>query len=148
MANAKGKIIQIIGAVVDVQFGNDLPQILNALTTDNNGKMLTMEVAQHLGENTVRCIAMDATEGLVRGQEVTDTDATIQVPVGDATLGRIMNVVGDPVDEKGPILTKERRSIHAEAPAFEEQSTASEVLVIRAEIVDLKIQKALVKDPA
>ena len=137
MANAKGKIIQIIGAVVDVQFGNDLPQILNALTTDNNGKMLTMEVAQHLGENTVRCIAMDATEGLVRGQEVTDTDATIQVPVGDATLGRIMNVVGDPVDEKGPILTKERRSIHAEAPAFEEQSTASEVLVTGIKVIDL-----------
>ena len=137
MANAKGKIIQIIGAVVDVQFGNDLPQILNALTTDNNGKMLTLEVAQHLGENTVRTIAMDATEGLVRGQEVTDTDATIQVPVGDATLGRIMNVVGDPVDEKGPILTKERRSIHAEAPAFEEQSTASEVLVTGIKVIDL-----------
>ena len=137
MANAKGKIIQIIGAVVDVQFGNDLPQILNALTTDNNGKMLTLEVAQHLGENTVRTIAMDATEGLVRGQEVTDTNATIQVPVGDATLGRIMNVVGDPVDEKGPILTKERRSIHAEAPAFEEQSTASEVLVTGIKVIDL-----------
>ena len=137
MANAKGKIIQIIGAVVDVQFGNDLPQILNALTIDNNGKMLTLEVAQHLGENTVRTIAMDATEGLVRGQEVTDTDATIQVPVGDATLGRIMNVVGDPVDEKGPILTKERRSIHAEAPAFEEQSTASEVLVTGIKVIDL-----------
>lgn len=137
MANAKGKIIQIIGAVVDVQFGNDLPQILNALTTDNNGKMLTLEVAQHLGENTVRTIAMDATEGLVRGQEVTDTDATIQVPVGDATLGRIMNVVGDPVDEKGPILTKERRSIHAEAPAFEDQSTASEVLVTGIKVIDL-----------
>ena len=137
MANAVGKITQVIGAVVDVQFGNDLPQILNALTTDNNGKMLTMEVAQHLGENTVRCIAMDATEGLVRGQEVTDTDATIQVPVGDATLGRIMNVVGDPVDEKGPILTKERRSIHAEAPAFEEQSTASEVLVTGIKVIDL-----------
>ncbi|MFT5067337.1 MAG: F-type H+-transporting ATPase subunit beta [Yoonia sp.] len=137
MANAKGKIIQIIGAVVDVQFGNDLPQILNALTTDNNGKMLTMEVAQHLGENTVRCIAMDATEGLVRGQDVTDTGLTIQVPVGDATLGRIMNVVGDPVDEKGPILTKERRSIHAEAPAFEDQSTASEVLVTGIKVIDL-----------
>jgi len=114
MANAKGKITQIIGAVVDVQFENDLPQILNALTTDNNGKTLTLEVAQHLGENTVRAIAMDATEGLVRGQEVTNMDAPISVPVGDATLGRIMNVVGDPVDEQGPIGEKERRSIHAE----------------------------------
>ena len=137
MANAKGKITQIIGAVVDVQFGDDLPQILNALTTDNNGKTLTLEVAQHLGENTVRTIAMDATEGLVRGQEVTDMDAPISVPVGDATLGRIMNVVGDPVDEKGPIKTKERRSIHADAPAFEEQSTASEVLVTGIKVIDL-----------
>jgi F-type H+-transporting ATPase subunit beta len=137
MANAKGKIVQVIGAVVDVQFGDDLPQILNALTTDNNGKMLTMEVAQHLGENTVRCIAMDATEGLVRGQEVTDMDTTITVPVGDATLGRIMNVVGDPIDEKGPIKTKERRSIHAEAPAFEEQSTSSVVLVTGIKVIDL-----------
>mgnify|MGYP003640508065 CR=1 FL=1 len=115
MANAKGKITQIIGAVVDVQFGDDLPQILNALTTDNNGKTLTLEVAQHLGENTVRAIAMDATEGLVRGQEVTDMDGPISVPVGDATLGRIMNVVGDPVDEKGPIKTKGRRSIRRRA---------------------------------
>ena len=87
MANAKGKITQVIGAVVDVQFGDDLPEILNALTTDNNGKTLVLEVAQHLGENTVRAIAMDATEGLVRGQEVTDTDGPISVPVGDATLG-------------------------------------------------------------
>ncbi len=137
MANAKGKITQIIGAVVDVQFGDDLPQILNALTTDNNGKTLTLEVAQHLGENTVRAIAMDATEGLVRGQEVTDMDGPISVPVGDATLGRIMNVVGDPVDEKGPIKTKERRSIHADAPAFEDQSTASEVLVTGIKVIDL-----------
>ncbi|MFN2307125.1 MAG: F0F1 ATP synthase subunit beta, partial [Paracoccaceae bacterium] len=103
MANAKGKITQVIGAVVDVQFGDHLPEILNALTTDNNGKELVLEVAQHLGESTVRTIAMDATEGLVRGQEVTDTDGPITVPVGDATLGRIMNVVGAPVDEKGPI---------------------------------------------
>ncbi|MEN8896549.1 MAG: F0F1 ATP synthase subunit beta [Yoonia sp.] len=137
MANAKGKIVQIIGAVVDVQFGDDLPQILNALTTDNNGKTLTLEVAQHLGENTVRAIAMDATEGLVRGQEVTNMDAPITVPVGDATLGRIMNVVGDPVDEQGPIGEKERRSIHADAPAFEEQSTASEVLVTGIKVIDL-----------
>ncbi len=137
MANAKGKITQVIGAVVDVQFGDDLPQILNALTTDNNGKLLTLEVAQHLGESTVRCIAMDATEGLVRGQEVTDMDGPITVPVGDATLGRIMNVVGDPIDEKGPIGETERRSIHADAPPFADQSTASEVLVTGIKVIDL-----------
>ena len=98
MANAKGKITQVIGAVVDVQFGDHLTQILNALTTENNGKKLVLEVAQHLGENIVRTIAMDASEGLVRGQEVTDTDGPIMVPVGNATLGRILNVVGEPVD--------------------------------------------------
>ena len=137
MANAKGKITQVIGAVVDVQFGDHLPEILNALTTDNNGKTLVLEVAQHLGENTVRAIAMDATEGLVRGQEVTDTDGPITVPVGDATLGRIMNVVGEPVDEKGPIGENERRSIHADAPTFDQQSTASEVLVTGIKVIDL-----------
>ena len=104
MANAKGKITQVIGAVVDVQFDNHLPEILNALTTDNNGKKLVLEVAQHLGENTVRTIAMDASEGLVRGQEVVDTDGPISVPVGNATLGRILNVVGEPVDEQGPVV--------------------------------------------
>ena len=113
MANAKGKITQVIGAVVDVQFEDALPQILNALETDNNGKTLVLEVAQHLGENTVRTIAMDATEGLVRGQAVTDSGASTVVPVGDATLGRIMNVVGEPLDEKGPIGASETRSIHA-----------------------------------
>ncbi|MBS1301305.1 F0F1 ATP synthase subunit beta [Loktanella sp. SALINAS62] len=137
MANAKGKITQVIGAVVDVQFDDHLPEILNALKTDNNGKELILEVAQHLGEKTVRCIAMDATEGLVRGQEVIDMDETITVPVGDATLGRIMNVVGAPVDEKGPIETTERRSIHAEAPTFEAQSTTSEVLVTGIKVIDL-----------
>jgi F-type H+-transporting ATPase subunit beta len=137
MANAKGKITQVIGAVVDVQFGDHLPPILNALTTDNNGKMLTLEVAQHLGENTVRAVAMDATEGLVRGQEVTDTGSSITVPVGDATLGRILNVVGEPVDEKGPVETTERRSIHAAAPEFEQQSTASEILVTGIKVIDL-----------
>ncbi len=137
MANAKGKITQVIGAVVDVQFGDHLPQILNALTTDNNGKTLVLEVAQHLGENTVRAIAMDATEGLVRGQEVTDTGSSISVPVGDATLGRILNVVGEPVDEKGPVATTERRSIHAAAPEFEQQSTASEILVTGIKVIDL-----------
>ncbi|GFE65276.1 F0F1 ATP synthase subunit beta [Litoreibacter roseus] len=137
MANAKGKITQIIGAVVDVQFDDHLPEILNALETDNNGKTLVLEVAQHLGENTVRTIAMDSTEGLVRGQEVTDQGVTITVPVGDATLGRIMNVVGEPVDEKGPIGEQERRSIHADAPEFAAQSTSSEILVTGIKVIDL-----------
>jgi F-type H+-transporting ATPase subunit beta len=137
MANAKGKITQVIGAVVDVQFGDHLPQILNALTTDNNGKKLVLEVAQHLGENTVRTIAMDATEGLVRGQEVTDTDGPITVPVGNATLGRILNVVGEPVDEGGDVARDETRSIHNDAPPFADQSTESTVLVTGIKVVDL-----------
>ncbi|MDG1127510.1 MAG: F0F1 ATP synthase subunit beta [Paracoccaceae bacterium] len=137
MANAKGKITQVIGAVVDVQFGDHLPEILNALTTDNNGKKLVLEVAQHLGEGTVRAIAMDATEGLVRGQEVTDTAGPIMVPVGNATLGRILNVTGDPVDEKGDVNADEHRPIHAPAPEFAEQSTESEVLVTGIKVIDL-----------
>ena len=137
MANAKGKITQVIGAVVDVQFGDHLPEILNALTTDNNGKKLVLEVAQHLGENTVRTIAMDATEGLVRGQEVTDTDGPITIPVGNATLGRILNVVGEPVDEGGPVARDEERSIHNDAPPFADQSTESIVLVTGIKVVDL-----------
>ncbi|GAA6199357.1 F0F1 ATP synthase subunit beta [Aquicoccus sp. SU-CL01552] len=137
MANKKGKITQVIGAVVDVQFDGHLPEILNALETDNNGKRLVLEVAQHLGENTVRTIAMDATEGLVRGQEVTDAGAPISVPVGNATLGRILNVVGEPVDEKGPVEATETRAIHQPAPAFSEQSTESEVLVTGIKVVDL-----------
>ncbi len=137
MANAKGKVTQVIGAVVDVQFEDRLPKILNALTTLNNGKKLVLEVAQHLGENTVRAIAMDATEGLVRGQEVLDTDGPITVPVGDATLGRIVNVVGEPIDEKGEIKTKERRSIHADAPSFADQATSSDVLVTGIKVIDL-----------
>ncbi|MEL6679241.1 MAG: F0F1 ATP synthase subunit beta [Pseudomonadota bacterium] len=137
MANAVGKITQVIGAVVDVQFDDHLPEILNSLTTDNNGNKLVLEVAQHLGENTVRTIAMDSTEGLVRGAEVTDTAGPIMVPVGDATLGRIMNVVGDPVDEKGPVDASEARPIHAPAPAFEEQSTGSEILVTGIKVIDL-----------
>jgi len=137
MANAKGKITQVIGAVCDVQFDDELPEILNALTTDNHGKTLVLEVAQHLGENTVRCIAMDATEGLVRGQEVTDTDGPITMPVGNATLGRIMNVVGDAIDEKGPIKTDVRRPIHAPAPDFVDQSTESTILVTGIKVVDL-----------
>ncbi len=137
MANSKGKITQVIGAVVDVQFGEDLPPILNALTTDNNGKNLVLEVAQHLGENTVRAIAMDATEGLVRGQQVTDTDGPIQVPVGNGTLGRILNVTGDPVDEQGPVKSTGTRGIHGDAPYFDQQSTETEILVTGIKVIDL-----------
>lgn len=137
MANAVGKVTQVIGAVVDVQFEDHLPEILNALETDNNGNRLVLEVAQHLGENTVRAIAMDATEGLVRGQSVTDTDGPISIPVGNATLGRIMNVVGEPVDEQGPVNADEKRSIHQDAPEFAEQSTTSEVLETGIKVIDL-----------
>jgi F-type H+-transporting ATPase subunit beta len=137
MANAKGKVTQIIGAVVDVQFDDHLPEILNALNTDNNGKKLVLEVAQHLGENTVRTIAMDATEGLVRGATVEDTGAPISIPVGNATLGRILNVVGEPVDEQGPVEAEETRPIHASAPEFSEQSTESEILVTGIKVIDL-----------
>ncbi len=137
MANAKGKVTQVIGAVVDVQFDEHLPEILNALETDNHGNRLVLEVAQHLGENTVRTIAMDSTEGLVRGQVVTDTDGPITVPVGNATLGRIINVVGEPVDEGGPVDAEERRSIHQPAPEFAEQATESEVLETGIKVVDL-----------
>ena len=137
MAAAQGKVTQVIGAVVDVQFGDHLPEILNALTTENNGKKLVLEVAQHLGENTVRTIAMDATEGLVRGAVVTDTGKPISVPVGNATLGRIMNVIGEPIDEKGPVEATETRPIHADAPTFAEQSTSSEVLVTGIKVIDL-----------
>ncbi len=137
MANSKGKITQVIGAVVDVQFGDDLPPILNALTTDNNGKNLVLEVAQHLGENTVRAIAMDATEGLVRGQQVSDTGGPIQVPVGNGTLGRILNVTGDPVDEQGPVKSTGTRGIHGDAPDFDQQSTETEILVTGIKVIDL-----------
>ena len=137
MANAKGKITQVIGAVVDVQFDGDLPQILNALTTDNGGKTLVLEVAQHLGEGTVRAIAMDATEGLVRGQEVTDTAGPITVPVGRATLGRILNVVGEPVDEGKPLGKTAKRGIHQDAPEFSEQATESVILETGIKVIDL-----------
>ena len=136
-AKAKGKVTQVIGAVVDVQFDGSLPAILNALETSNNGKKLVLEVAQHLGENTVRCIAMDATEGLVRGQEVSDTNAPIMVPVGDATLGRIMNVVGDAIDEKGPVAATTTRGIHQIAPEFDQQSTEAQILVTGIKVIDL-----------
>ncbi|MEM8791801.1 MAG: F0F1 ATP synthase subunit beta [Pseudomonadota bacterium] len=133
----QGKVTQVIGAVVDVQFDDHLPEILNALETDNNGNRLVLEVAQHLGESTVRTIAMDATEGLVRGQGVTDTEQPIAVPVGTATLGRIMNVIGEPVDEKGPVESDAKRAIHQEAPEFVAQSTESEILVTGIKVVDL-----------
>jgi F-type H+-transporting ATPase subunit beta len=140
---AKGRIAQVIGAVVDVEFDGDLPAILNALETSNTDQRtgkpfrLVLEVAQHLGEGTVRTIAMDTTEGLVRGQDVTDTGKGITVPVGPATLGRIMNVVGEPIDEAGPIKTEFHRPIHAEAPSFAEQSTSAEVLVTGIKVIDL-----------
>ena len=136
-ATAHGKVTQVIGAVVDVQFDGVLPAILNALQTDNNGKKLILEVAQHLGENTVRTIAMDATEGLVRGAPVSDLGSPIMVPVGDATLGRILNVIGEPVDERGPVNATEHRSIHRPAPSFAEQATSSEVLVTGIKVIDL-----------
>ena len=134
---AKGEVRQVMGAVVDVQFDDELPEILNALETDNHGNRLVLEVAQHLGENTVRTIAMDLTEGLVRGQQVVDTGQPIAVPVGDETLGRIMNVVGEAVDEAGPILTAEKRPIHAPAPSYVDQSTEAEILVTGIKVVDL-----------
>ncbi|HJO67131.1 F0F1 ATP synthase subunit beta [Sphingomonas sanguinis] len=135
--NNVGTIAQVIGAVVDVHFPDHLPAILSALETDNNGTRLVLEVAQHLGENTVRTIAMDTTEGLTRGQTVTDTGAQIRVPVGPATLGRILNVVGEPIDERGPVATDLRAPIHAKAPEFIEQSTESAILVTGIKVIDL-----------
>jgi F-type H+-transporting ATPase subunit beta len=137
MANKVGRITQVIGAVVDVQFEDHLPPILNALETNNQGSRLVLEVAQHLGESTVRTIAMDTSEGLVRGQEVSDTGQAIAVPVGDGTLGRIMNVIGEPVDEAGPIPHESRRPIHQPAPAYVEQSTEADILVTGIKVVDL-----------
>jgi F-type H+-transporting ATPase subunit beta len=134
---AHGQVRQVMGAVVDVQFHDHLPEILNALETDNRGNRLVLEVAQHLGENTVRTVAMDSTEGLVRGQEVVDTGEAIAVPVGDETLGRIMNVVGEAVDEAGPIKTAEKRPIHQPAPSYVDQSTEAEILVTGIKVVDL-----------
>lgn len=136
-ANGKGRISQVIGAVVDVEFDGELPSILNALETFNNGSRLVLEVAQHLGENTVRTIAMDSTEGLVRGQPVSDIGTPIMVPVGPATLGRIMNVIGEPIDERGPVNADSYMPIHAQAPAFVDQATESEVLVTGIKVIDL-----------
>jgi len=138
MANRTGHVSQVIGAVVDVHFeGEDLPPILNALETNNQGNRLVLEVAQQLGENTVRTVAMDTTEGLVRGQEVTDTGQPITVPVGEGTLGRIINVIGEPVDEAGKISHEMRRAIHQEAPAYTDQSTEATILVTGIKVVDL-----------
>src|SRR5262249_39949927 len=135
--NKVGKIRQVMGAVVDVQFDGHLPEILNALETDNQGKRLVLEVAQHLGESTVRTIAMDSSEGLIRGQQVTDTGQPIAVPVGDECLGRIINVVGEPVDEAGPVNAAQKRAIHQPAPSYTDQSTEAEILITGIKVVDL-----------
>ncbi|MEE2695043.1 MAG: F0F1 ATP synthase subunit beta [Pseudomonadota bacterium] len=137
MSENIGKIKQVLGAVVDVSFEDKLPEILNALKVDHDNKELVLEVAQHLGENTVRTIAMDSTDGLVRGQDVIDTESPISVPVGPETLGRILNVVGEPVDERGPVKTKLKSPIHRDAPEFVDQSTETEVLVTGIKVVDL-----------
>jgi len=135
--NNVGKISQVIGAVVDVTFEDKLPAILSALETSNNGQRLVLEVAQHLGENTVRTIAMDSTDGLTRGQDVTDTGAQISVPVGPKTLGRILNVVGEPIDERGPVGAETTAPIHAAAPDFTEQATETSILVTGIKVIDL-----------
>jgi F-type H+-transporting ATPase subunit beta len=135
--NIIGRVRQVMGAVVDVQFDGSLPAILNALETQNRGQRLVLEVAQHLGENAVRTVAMDSTEGLVRGQEVSDTGQPIAVPVGDGTLGRIINVIGEPVDEAGPVPHTEKRGIHQPTPAYTEQSTEAQILVTGIKVVDL-----------
>ena len=136
-SNNIGSVSQVLGAVVDVQFEGELPYILNALECDNGGNRLVLEVAQHLGESTVRTIAMDTTEGLVRGLKVTDTGSPIMMPVGPETLGRILNVIGEPIDERGPLETTKKLPIHREAPVFTEQSTETEVLVTGIKVVDL-----------
>ena len=132
-----GKIVQVIGAVVDVQFDGELPEILTALEANNSGSKLILEVAQHLGENSVRTIAMDSTEGLKRGDTVQNTGAPISVPVGPETLGRIINVIGQPIDQKGEVKTKERWPIHREAPKFTDQSTETEILETGIKVIDL-----------
>src|ERR1700739_4685168 len=137
MAQLVGRVTQVIGPVIDVHFEDHLPAILNALETQNQGTRRVLDVAQHLGESTVRTVAMDSSEGLVRGQEVTDTGRPISVPVGPGTLGRIMNVIGEPVDEAGPNPFTKRSPIHREAPAFTEQSTQAEILVTGMKVIDL-----------
>ena len=135
--NNVGRVSQVLGAVVDVQFDGELPPILNALNAEFNGQQLVLEVAQHLGENTVRCIAMDTTDGLTRGQDVADTGDAISVPVGKETLGRIMDVIGRPIDERGDVKTSASWPIHRAAPEFTEQSTETEVLVTGIKVIDL-----------
>jgi len=135
--NLVGKITQVMGPVVDVQFEGDLPPILNALETENEGRRLVLEIAQHMGESVVRAVAMDSSEGLVRGQVVTDTGGPIEVPVGPETLGRIINVIGEPVDERGPVNAKMKLPIHREAPEFADQSTDAEVLITGIKVIDL-----------
>jgi F-type H+/Na+-transporting ATPase subunit beta len=135
--SVKGRVAQVIGAVVDVEFDGHLPDIYNALETTNKGNRLVLEVATHLGEGAVRTIAMDSTDGLVRGQPVTDTGAPIAVPVGEETLGRILNVIGEPVDEAGPVKATTRRAIHQLAPAFVDQKPVPEILVTGIKVVDL-----------
>ena len=136
-SNIVGRVTQVLGAVVDVQFDGDLPFIQNALQSKIEDRVLVLEVAQQLGERTVRCIAMDSTDGMVRGQEVVDTGGPITVPVGPGTLGRILNVVGDPIDEKGPVTYTKRYPIHRAAPSFDEQATSAEILVTGIKVVDL-----------
>ncbi len=135
--NNVGRVTQVLGAVVDVQFEGELPFIQNALNAKNGDATLVLEVALELGEKTVRCIAMDSTDGMVRGSEVIDTGGPISVPVGPATLGRILNVIGDPIDERGPVNAKMRYPIHRSAPSFEDQATSSEILVTGIKVVDL-----------
>jgi F-type H+-transporting ATPase subunit beta len=135
--NTVGRVTQVLGAVVDVQFEGELPYIYNALTTKIGDRTLVLEVAQELGEHTVRAIAMDTTDGMIRGQEVADTGASISMPVGQATLGRILNVIGDPIDDRGPVEATEHMPIHREAPSFEEQAANAEILVTGIKVVDL-----------
>jgi F-type H+-transporting ATPase subunit beta len=135
--NNIGTVTQVMGAVVDVRFEGELPPMLTALHVDNHGKLLVLEIAQHLGESTVRTVAMDTTDGLVRGQEVVDSGGPITVPVGPETLGRVMNVIGQPIDERGPLETKMRSPIHKAAPEFVDQSTESEILITGIKVIDL-----------
>src|SRR3954467_12515234 len=135
--NNVGQVTQVLGAVVDVQFEGELPFIQNALNARNGDQTLVLEVAQELGERTVRCIAMDSTEGMVRGSEVVDTGGPITMPVGPATLGRILNVIGEPIDERGPVNAQMRYPIPREAPSFEDQATSAEILVTGIKVVDL-----------
>ena len=137
VSNLTGRVTQVIGAVVDVAFEGELPPILAALETDNQGNRLVLEVAQHLGENVVRTIAMDSTDGLTRGQVVNATGSQIRVPVGPKTLGRIMNVIGEPIDEQGPIGSDLSAPIHADAPLFVDQSTEAAILVTGIKVIDL-----------